>query len=391
MNPKGKSRLPGFYKRSPAKRLEEISQRVSKPGFGVDLTIEKADAMIENAVGVFCLPLGIATNFMVNGVELLVPMAVEEPSVIAAASNAARMARAGTGFLAQADPSIMTGQVEILDPSAGARERLENSIDEIAAMADSAQPELVSLGGGMRTMDVRCDVGGPGRLVVHLHVDCLDAMGANMVNTMAEAVSHRLAEIAGGRPGLRILTNLADRRLARASCAIPFTALEREGFPGKDVAVGVSSASDFASSDPYRAATHNKGIFNGIDAFLLACGNDWRAVEAGAHAFAARNGSYSPLATWRIEGSDLVGKVEMPMAVGMVGGASTAHPRAVACLDLVGVECASELAQVAVSVGLASNLAALAALSSEGIQSGHMRLHGKKQRLPADTEGIDSE
>ncbi len=380
MNPKGRSRLPGFHKRSPAKRLEEISRRVKKPGFAVDLTIEKADAMIENAVGVFCLPLGIATNFLVNGVDLLVPMAVEEPSVIAAASNAARMARAGTGFLAESDPPIMAGQVEILDPSPGARERLEDSADEIARMADSAQPELVSLGGGMRTMAVRRDVGGPGRLVVHLHIDCRDAMGANMVNTMAEAVSHRLAEIAGGRAGLRILTNLADRRLARARCAIPFEALDREGFRGKDVAVGISAASDFASADPYRAATHNKGIFNGIDAFLLACGNDWRAVEAGAHAFAARNGSYAPLAIWRIEGSDLIGEVEMPMAVGMVGGASTAHPKAVACLDLVGVECASDLAQVAVSVGLASNLAALAALASEGIQSGHMRLHGKKQR-----------
>ena len=391
MKSKGKSRLPRFHNRSPAKRLEEISRRIDKPGFGVDLTIEKADAMIENAVGVFCLPLGIATNFIVNGVEILVPMAVEEPSVIAAASNAARMARAGTGFLAQADPPIMTGQVEILDPSPGARERLENSVDEIVRIADAVQPELVSLGGGMRTMAVRCDVGEPGRLVVHLYVDCRDAMGANMVNTMAEAVSNRLAEIAGGRAGLRILTNLADRRLARARCSIPFEALDREGFIGKDVAVGISAASDFACSDPYRAATHNKGIFNGIDAFLLACGNDWRAVEAGAHAFAARGGSYAPLATWQIEGSDLVGEVEMPMAVGLVGGASTAHPKAVACLDLVGVECASELAQVAVSVGLASNLAALAALAGEGIQSGHMRLHGRKQTLPADTEGIDSE
>ncbi len=391
MKSKGRSRLPGFHKRSPAKRLEEISRRIKNPGFGADLTIEKADAMIENAVGVFCLPLGIATNFMVNGVELLVPMAVEEPSVIAAASNGARMARAGTGFLAQADPPIMAGQVEILDPLPGARERLEDSVDEIVRIADAVQPELVSLGGGMRTMAVRCDVGGPGRLVVHLHIDCRDAMGANMVNTMTEAVSHRLAEIAGGRAGLRILTNLADHRLARARCAIPFEALDREGFSGKDVAVGVSAASDFACSDPYRAATHNKGIFNGIDAFLLACGNDWRAVEAGAHAFAARGKSYAPLATWRIEGSDLVGEVEMPMTVGLVGGASTANPGAVACLDLVGVECASELAQVAVSVGLASNLAALAALASEGIQSGHMQLHGKKQALPTDAEGIDSE
>jgi hydroxymethylglutaryl-CoA reductase len=221
-------------------------------------------------------------------------------------------------------------------------------------------------------------VGGPMRLVIHLIVDCLDAMGANMVNTMAETISGDLEKLTGGRAGLKILSNLADRRLARATCEIPFSTLMRKGFDGEKVAVGVTAASEFAASDPYRAATHNKGIFNGIDAVLIATGNDWRAVEAGGHAYAARNGSYGPLATWKIQEKTLIGSIELPVAVGIVGGAAKAHPTARRCIEIMGVETALELACVVASAGLASNLAALAALSSEGIQSGHMRLHERK-------------
>jgi len=337
-----------------------------------------AGAMIENAIGCIGVPLGVAANFAINGCDTIVPMAVEEPSVVAAASNAARMARAGGGFRADADPPLGAAQVELLDPSPGAAAAIEAARDEILALANATQKELVLLGGGARDVVVRRDVGGPHRLVVHLLVDCRDAMGANMLNTMAEAVATRLAEIAGARPGLRILTNLADTRLARASCRVPITELARRGFDGASVAAGVAAASRFAEADSYRAATHNKGIFNGIDALLLACGNDWRAVEAGGHAYAAKDGAYRPLSAWTVEGDHLGGRIEMPMAVGIVGGATAVHPVARLCLDILGVETGSELAMVAVSVGLATNLAALAALASEGIQQGHMRLHGRR-------------
>jgi hydroxymethylglutaryl-CoA reductase len=337
--------------------------------------------MVENAVGVIGVPLGIATNFVVNGREVLVPMAVEEPSVIAAASNAARMARAGEGFFTESDPPLMMAQIEIRDPKEGARARIEAQKSTILKMANETQSELVSLGGGARDLEVREQVGGEGRLVAHLVVDCLDAMGANIVNTMAEAISGSVAEAAGGRAGLRILTNLADRRLARARCAIPFKALRRGRFKGESVARGVVEASEFASADPYRAATHNKGIFNGIDAVLVATGNDWRAVEAGGHAYAAtRDGGYGPLATWRIEEETLLGSMALPMAVGIVGGASRAHPVAKLALEILGVETAAGLGNIVAAVGLAANLAALAALASEGIQFGHMRLHARKQR-----------
>jgi hydroxymethylglutaryl-CoA reductase len=266
----------------------------------------------------------------------------------------------------------------VLDPAPGAAERIASGAARIRAIADATQPELVGLGGGARDVEIRDAVGSAGRLVVHLVVDCRDAMGANMVNAMAEAVSTEIAELAGGRAGLRILTNLADRRLARAACRVPFDALARPGFDGESVARGIESASRFAEGDPYRAATHNKGVFNGIDALLLATGNDWRAVEAGGHAFAARSGRYLPLTAWRVEGDELRGRIELPLPVGIVGGACAFHPTARRCLELLGVESAVELAQVAASVGLAANLAALAALASEGIQAGHMRLHARR-------------
>jgi hydroxymethylglutaryl-CoA reductase len=344
------------------------------------LEARAAGAMIENAIGCIGMPLGVAANLQVNGRDVFVPMALEEPSVVAAVSNAARMARAGDGFRADADPPLGAAQVELLDPEPGAAFAIEAAREEILALADATQPELVRLGGGARGIVVRRDVGGPHRWVVHLLVDCRDAMGANMLNTMAEAVAPRLAELGGARRGLRILTNLADTRLARAGCRVPFDALARKGFDGASVAAGAAAASRFAEEDPYRAATHNKGIFNGVDALLLACGNDWRAVEAGGHAYAARSGVYGPLSTWTVEDDHLCGRLEMPMAVGVVGGATSRHPVARLCLDILGVETGSELAMIAVAVGLAANLAALAALASEGIQEGHMRLHARRER-----------
>jgi hydroxymethylglutaryl-CoA reductase len=378
----GSSRLKGFYRKSIAERRALLAEQVGNSGeklnFEEQISLNTIEKMVENAIGVMGIPLGVATNFKINGFDVLVPMAIEEPSVIAAASNAARMVRLGSGFMAEADPPHTVVQVELRRPSPDASKRIREAERDILEAANRTQPELVSLGGGAREIVIREDVGGTGRLVVHIVVNCLDAMGANMVNTMAEAVSDRLAELAEGEAGLRILSNLADRRLVRARAEVPFKALERKGYSGEEVGNGIKAASDFAEADPYRAATHNKGIFNGIDAVLIATGNDWRAVEAGGHAFAARNGQYGPLATWDIQGNQLVGSIELPMAVGIVGGASRAHPTARLCIELAGIETASDLACVVASTGLASNLAALAALSSEGIQQGHMRLHERK-------------
>jgi hydroxymethylglutaryl-CoA reductase len=342
--------------------------------------MELAERLIENAVGVFGMPLGVATNFIVDGRELLVPMAIEEPSVVAAASNAARMIRAGGGFRTQADEPRVMAQIELIDPADDAATAITAAKDELLALANATQPELVSLGGGARDLQVRCSVGGKDRSVAHLEIDCLDAMGANIANTMAEAVAPRLAALSSAKIGLRILTNLADRRLASAEVLVPTSALGRTGYSGEAVAAGVEAASRFAEADPYRATTHNKGIFNGVDALLLATGNDWRAVEAGGHAFTCRSGRYCPLSTFRVAGDALWGKLEMPMAVGIVGGASRTHPVARFALELLGVTSGQELARIAVSVGLASNLAALAALSSEGIQRGHMRLHERRSQ-----------
>jgi hydroxymethylglutaryl-CoA reductase len=386
MKQRGSSRLSGFHRLTVPERRAALGRWLGAGGAfeypGAGLEVSAAERFVENAVGTFEVPLGVATNFIVNGFELLVPLAIEEPSVIAAASNAARMVREGGGFRGAADPPLTIAQVEILEAVPDAADRIAERAEEIRAAANRTQPELVGLGGGLREVEVREAVGEPGRIVVHLIVDCRDAMGANMANTMAEAVAGRLAELAGGRAGLRILSNLADRRLARAECEVPQAALSRAGFAGADVAHGVVAASDFAAADPYRAATHNKGIFNGIDAMLLATGNDWRAVEAGAHAYAARSGSYRPLASWNTVGDRLRGRIELPLAVGIVGGAARAHPVARRSIELLGVESAGELALVAASVGLATNLAALAALTSEGIQAGHMRLHRRRTDEP---------
>ena len=380
------SRIPEFRHLSLADRRRELAAHAELTSDDLALLdtggLAAADAarMIENVVGIYALPLGVALNFQINQRDYLVPMAVEEPSVVAAASYAARMVRAGGGFSATADPPVMIAQIELRDVAdpAAARARIEAARAEILALADSCQAVLVSVGGGARDLEVRHVTGSTqSRLVVHLHVNCRDAMGANSVNTMAETVAPRLAELSGGRVGLRILSNLADRRVVRVSARVPFAALTAHGTgpTGSEVAEGIAAASRFAEDDPYRAATHNKGIMNGVDAVVMATGNDWRGVEAGAHAYAARDGRYRPLSTWKVEGESLLGRLEMPMAVGTVGGTLQVHPGARLALRILRVSSSEELGMVIGAAGLGQNLAALRALATEGIQRGHMTLH----------------
>src|SRR6185312_6191562 len=387
------SRIPGFYRlsvderraalRSIADLTEQDLETLERGGLDTGM----ADKLVENAVGVYTLPLGVGLNFRVNQRDVLVPMAVEEPSVIAAASNAARMVREGGGFIAEADEPVMTAQIEIVDvadPDASVS-RLRAASAELLALAHATLPRLAERGGGAREIEVRAH---PRRVVVHVHVDCRNAMGANMVNTVAEALADRVAALAGGRSGLRILTNLCDRRCVRVLARVPASALASKTMDGAAVRDGIVAASRFAEDDPYRAATHNKGIMNGVDAVVIATGNDWRGVEAGAHAFAAASGRYRPLATWRAENGDLVGRLEMPMALGTVGGTLHAHAGARLALKLIGVTDATALGMIVASAGLASNLAALRALASEGIQRGHMALHRRSSVLgmPAQTQ-----
>jgi len=381
------SRLPGFYRAPLDERRAELARQAGLAPEELPLFTSggispaDADRIVENVVGVYALPLGLGLNFRINGVDRLIPMAVEEPSVIAAASNAARMARAGGGFQAEADESIMIAQVELRDvaDATAASAAIETARAEIMQKADAAFPPLLQFGGGCRDVVVRALSNQ--RLVVHLHVDCRDAMGANMVNTMAEALAPRLAELAHGRVGLRILSNLADQRVVRATTRVPFSALAGGASPdqatvaGAALAQAIEEASRFAEDDPYRAATHNKGIMNGVDPVVIATGNDWRSIEAGAHAYAARDGQYRPLAIWRVEDGALTGRLEMPMALGTVGGTLVVHPGARLALRILGISRSRELAEVIASVGLAQNLAALKALAGEGIQRGHMALH----------------
>lgn len=379
---------------SPAERLRRLSSaagldesdREALATGGLDLAT--ADRMLENVVGLLALPVGVGLHLMVNGRERLVPMALEEPSVVAGLSHAAKLLAAGGGVTARATPSLMIGQVQLVDvPDLDAAERaVREAADALTSRCRELDPTLAALGGGLREVVVRRlaphgpdDPLGP-MLVVHLVVDVLDAMGANAVNTMAEGVAPELERRTGGRARLRILSNLADRRTVTAAGRVPFAALTREGFAGADVARGIEEASVFAERDPYRAATHNKGIMNGIDAVLLATGQDWRAVEAGAHAYAARDGRYGPLARWRVgDDAALQGTLTLPLAVGVVGGAVKVHRGVQAALKLAGVEHARDLAELAAAVGLAQNLSALRALAAEGIQRGHMRLHARKR------------
>ncbi len=397
------SRAPGFYNWPLKDRLawvvdwanlteEEAAVLRGEAG----LPLEQADRMIENVVGLHALPLGIALNFQVNGRDVLVPMAIEEPSVVAGASFAAKLARPGGGFRAETTPPEMIGQIQVLDlpDLEAAREAVLAARERILARADEVDPVIRRLGGGARDLEVRAlpeTPAGP-MLVVHLIYDCRDAMGANAVNTACEALAPLIEEITGGRVGLRILSNLAERRLARAECTIPADALAFDEFPGERVVQGIVEAWAFAAADPYRAATHNKGILNGVDAVAIATGQDWRAIEAGAHAYAARSGRYTSLSTWsRDEEGNLVGRLEMPMAVGTVGGATRSHPTARVALKILGVQTARELAEVMVAVGLAQNLAALRALATEGIQKGHMALHARQVAIAAGARGDEIE
>ncbi len=393
------SRIPHFYDLTLDKRLAELrrtglldEQDLSALSGRAGLAPEQADHMIENVVGVHALPLGIALNFIVNGRQVLVPMAIEEPSVVAGASFMAKLARAAGGFSAQADPPEMIGQVQLLclPDLASARQAILDHEAELLGEISTLDPLLQRLGGGPRGLQVRLiedSAIGP-FLVVHLIYDVRDAMGANAVNTAVEQLAPRLEFVTGGKAHLRILSNLADRRLARAQCTIPFAELAFDNYSAEDVRDGIISAWAFASVDPYRAATHNKGIMNGVDPVVIATGNDWRAIEAGAHAYAARSGRYTSLSTWgQDEHGNLVGSLEMPTAVGIVGGTTQVHPVARAALKLMGVSNAQELAEIIVSVGLAQNLAALRALATEGIQRGHMSLHARQVAIAAGAQG----
>jgi len=388
-----------FYNLLPQRRLEKIvteenlSESEAAALCGEDgLSITAADHMIENVIGIFSLPLGVAQYFKVNGRVLPVPMVVEEPSIVAGASFMAKLALGTGGFFAKASAPEMIGQIQILDLAdpITARKKLLSEKDALLSEAAEVDPVLIKLGGGPKDLEVRLIDDSPVGpfLVAHLIYDVRDAMGANAVNTAVERLAPKVEQITGGRVLLRILSNLADKRLARAWVTIRIEDLAFDNFTGEEVRDGIIEAWAFAVSDPYRAATHNKGIMNGVDPVVIATGNDWRAIEAGAHAYAARDGQYKSLSTWEVDSvGNLFGSLEMPMAVGIVGGATRVHPAAKACLHMMGIEKASELAEVIVSVGLAQNLAALRALATEGIQRGHMSLHARQVAIAAGAQG----
>ncbi|MHB0857455.1 MAG: hydroxymethylglutaryl-CoA reductase, degradative [Anaerolineae bacterium] len=384
------SRIPGFYNLTPDERLQRVAAFADLDGedlailtgsSGLDVAL--GDRMVENVVGVHALPVGIATNMVINGRDVLVPMAVEEPSVIAGLGYAARLVRDGGGFQTDSDEPCMIGQIQLLDLAdpAAARLRLLAAKADLIALANAQDPVIVKLGGGARDVQVRHvpDSAVGSILVLHLIYDTRDAMGANTVNTALEAISPLVARVSGGRVGLRILSNLADRRLARAYGRVLKESLALEGLSPDEGVGRILEAHAFAEADPYRAVTHNKGIMNGVDAVAVATGNDWRAIEAGAHAYAARSGRYRPLSTWERDAQgNLVGSIELPVAAGTVGGATRVHPTARVALKILGVSGARELAEIIAAVGLAQNLAALRALAMEGIQRGHMQLHARQ-------------
>jgi hydroxymethylglutaryl-CoA reductase len=394
------SRIPGFYRLPPADRLQALAaqgapQEAIEALSGPGLSLAQADLMVENVIGTFALPNAVAVNFLINGEDRLVPMVVEEPSVVAAVSNMARLVRPCGGFVAEADPSWMIGQVQLVrvkDPHA-TEAALRAALPRLEQVASVVHPRLAERGGGLRGFEVRrLRYEEPGKeaedlVVLHFLLDCVDAMGANMINTIAERLAPHLEAITGEQVGLRILSNLADRRLARAECWVDPAGLADDPAEGPAVAERIASAWRFAWADPYRAATHNKGVMNGVDAVALATGNDWRAIEAGAHAYAARDGQYRPLTRWEV-GADgrLRGSIALPVQFGTVGGPIKVHPTVQANLALLGARGARDLAAVAAAVGLAQNLGALKALATEGIQQGHMRMHA---RMVAATAGAE--
>lgn len=394
----GTSRLTGFYKLNIEERLAQVASAADLTAEDLaawttgGINIETADHMIENVIGLHTLPLGIGLNFQINGRDVLVPMAIEEPSVVAGASFMAKLVRSGGGFQTTSSAPLMIGQMQVINIAnlQEAAFKLHEHKAGLLAAADEIDPVLKKFGGGARDLEVRIIEDSPigGFIVVHLIYDVRDAMGANAVNTACEWLAPQVEAITGGKVHLRILSNLADRRISRARCSIPVKELAFENFSGESVRDGILSAYAFAVVDPYRAATHNKGIMNGVDAVVIATGNDWRAIEAGAHAYAARTGKYTSLSTWgkNAEG-DLVGTLEMPMAVGIIGGATKVHPAARAALKLMGVRTACELAEIIVAVGLAQNMAALRALATEGIQLGHMSLHARQVAIAAGATG----
>ena len=400
------SRISGFYNMTLEERRAMLTDSSGltpenlTPFATGGLSPDSADHMIENVIGLHSLPLGIALNFQVNGKDVLVPMAIEEPSVVAGASFMAKLARAGGGFTATTTDPLMIGQMQVIHivNLHEAKLKLYEHKAELLAEADSIDPVLKKFGGGARDLEIRLVESSPigPFLVVHLIYDVRDAMGANAVNTACERLAPRVEAITAGKVHLRILSNLADRRIARARCTIPIKELAFETvgrdnistYTGEEVRDGIIAAYAFAAADPYRAATHNKGIMNGVDAVVIATGNDWRAIEAGAHAYAARSGKYTSLSTWNKDADgNLVGTLEMPMAVGIVGGATKVHPAAQAAVKLMGVKTANELAEIIVSVGLAQNMAALRALATEGIQRGHMSLHARQVAIAAGATG----
>lgn len=387
------SRIQGFHKMSLQERhrilqsfsglTEEDLKTLSREGA---LGFETANRMVENVVGTIQIPLGIAMNFIINGREYLVPMAVEEPSVVAAASNAAKLARSGGGFFVTNTGPVMIAQIQVVNvhDARSARIALFEKKEEILALANAQDPTLIGVGGGARDLEIKVLDSRLGEMVIlHLIVDTRDAMGANAVNTMAEALAPHIEGWTGGKVYLRILSNLADRRLVRAR-----TKVTKEVLGGESVVEGILYAQAFAEADPYRATTHNKGIMNGVIAVVNATGNDTRAIEAGAHAYAARSGRYTSLTTWEKDAEgNLAGTLEIPMAVGLVGGATKINPVFQASLKILGVKSAVELGEIIAAVGLAQNLAAIRVLATEGVQSGHMSLHAKNIAVMAGATG----
>ncbi len=390
------SRLEGFYKKSVDERLKLVQEQTGLTDEeaaalkGGALPLDTADRMVENVVGLYPLPVGIATNFKVNGKEVLVPMVLEEPSVIAAASNGARLCLP-TGFKAETDEPIMRGQVQIVgvkDAAAAVKEINKHS-KELIAKANEKDSTLVKLGGGAKKVEARVLKGSRGDMVlVEIWVNVQDAMGANAVNTMCEAIAGETEKITGGKRRARILTNLAIERKARASCVWKKEEL------GEETIEAILDAYDLAAHDPFRATTHNKGIMNGIDALMIATGNDWRAIEAGAHAWAwyGNGGTHLPLTRYeKTKGGDLKGSIELPLAIGIVGGATRTHPLAKIGLKILGIKSSREVGEIAASLGLAQNFAALRALSTVGIQSGHMKLHARQIAIAAGAAGKEAD